>query len=113
MNLQQVKEILNCRVYYGEEHLHREVKNCFGADLMSDVLAFANPHELLLTGLNNAQSVRAADVVDAVAIVYVRGKTPNEDTINLARMKEIPILVTDLLMYEACGKLYMNGFSKK
>ena len=76
---------------------------------MSDVLAFAQPNELLITGLNNAQSVRAADVVDAVAIVYVRGKAPNRETIALAKSKGIPIFVTDLLMYQVCGRLYSNG----
>lgn len=111
MILSDVKELLHCTVLCGEEHHHRRVESCFSADLMSDVLAFAKPHGLLITGLNNAQSVRAADVVDAIGIVYVRGKTPSEETVALARAKDIPILVTDLLMFEVCGILYKNGIS--
>ncbi len=109
MTLHEVKKILRCEVLSGEAHLGRKVHNCFSADLMSDVLAYSKPHELLITGLNNAQSVRAADVVDAVGIVYVRGKVPNKATLKLAEEKNIPVLVTHYLMFEACGKLYENG----
>ena len=113
MTLNEVKDLLNCDILCCRKQLTKEVVNCFGADLMSDVLAYAKPNELLITGLNNAQSVRAADVVDAVGIVYVRGKVPKQDTLKLAEEKEIPVLVTKLLMFEACGILYENGIEMR
>lgn len=76
---------------------------------MSDVLAFSKPGILLLTGLSNAQSVRTAIIIDAKAIVYVRGKTPDGAGAKLAEEKGLPILSTEFMMYKACGLLYSRG----
>jgi len=86
-----------------------EVASACGSDLMSDVLAFGRPGELLLTGLANAQSVRTADIIGALAVVYVRGKKPDEEGLALAREKRIPLFSTRMMMYEACGVLYSQG----
>jgi hypothetical protein len=43
------------------------------------------------------------------ALVFVRGKEPDREAIALAISKNIPILLTDLPMYEACGLLYRRG----
>jgi len=43
------------------------------------------------------------------AICFVRGKQPQNETIKLANKKEIPLLVTTIPMYEACGRLYKSG----
>ena len=67
--------------------LEKEVHTGCGSDLMSDVLAFAKDRGVLLTGLNNPQVVRTAEVMDMVCIVYVRGKKPNPDVVDLARTK--------------------------
>jgi predicted transcriptional regulator len=76
---------------------------------MSEVLASAHPGALLITGLTNIQSVRTADVADISAILYVRGKRPNEKTIQLAREKKIVLIATALGMFEACGILRDHG----
>ena len=109
MTLRQVAEILECTVLSGNDQLQTEVKMGCSSDLMSDVLAFSKPECLLLTGLSNSQSVLTADVADVKAIVYVRGKRPDESTLKLAHAKKIPILATQYVMFEACGKLYEAG----
>jgi predicted transcriptional regulator len=109
MKLREVSEILNCEVIGGENQLDMDVGVGCGADLMSDVLAFIKPNALLLSGLANAQVVRTADIADVRAIVFVRGKKPDKETIALAQEKGIPLLSTKLLMYESCGRLYMKG----
>jgi predicted transcriptional regulator len=76
---------------------------------MSDVLAFGKPGILLLTGLSNAQSVRTANIIDAKAIVYVRGKKPDKMGIQVARENGIPLLSTKYMMYTACGLLFSHG----
>ena len=73
------------------------------------VLAFGKPGILLMTGLSNAQSVRTADIIDAKAILYVRGKKPDKEGIEIAKNKGIPILSTKNMMYKACGILYGHG----
>ncbi|RLE06126.1 MAG: transcriptional regulator [Candidatus Aminicenantes bacterium] len=109
MTLQKIKELLQAEVIFGDHYLDREITFAGGSDLMSDVLAFGQPGILLLTGLTNLQSVRTADIIEAKAIIYVRGKKPDDQTIQFAREKNIPILSTPLMMYEACGILYQAG----
>jgi predicted transcriptional regulator len=111
MKLSRVREILNCRVVCGEDRLDVEVSVGCGADLMSDVLAFIKPEAVLLTGLTNVQSVRTADVADVRAIIYVRGKWPDQEAIDLARENGIVVLATHLPMFEACGRLFACGLS--
>lgn len=109
MTLREIKKILKADVICGKSHLDDKIEFAGGSDLMSDVLAFAKPGMLLLTGLSNSQSVRSADIVGAKAIVYVRGKKPDPEGIELARKKDIPILLTDYMMYTACGLLYSHN----
>ena len=111
MILKKIKEILKAEVILGSDKLQMEIKIGCGCDLMSDVLAFIKPCSLLLTGLTNPQTVRTAEMVDIKAICFVRGKKPQEETINLAKEKDIPVLLTNLALFEACGRLYNKGLS--
>jgi predicted transcriptional regulator len=109
MTLEEVKDILDAEVIGVSANLRTEVATGCGADLMSDVLAFIKEGALLMTGLTNPQVIRTAEMVDVKAICFVRGKRPGEDTIRLAKGKGIPLLMTRLPMFEACGRLYKNG----
>jgi len=109
MKISDVKEILNAEVICGEDLLEEEVFSACGCDLMSDVLAFVKNQGLLLTGLNNPQVVRTAFMMDMKAIVFVRGKKPDNEVVQLAQMKDIILLKTEERLYSACGKLYNAG----
>ena len=109
MKLREIKEILNADVIVGEDKLDIEVKTAFGADLMSDVLAFAKAGSVLLTGLTNTQVVRIANVLDIAAIILVRGKKPPAEAISLAKDLHIPILITKYILFETAGRLYAKG----
>jgi predicted transcriptional regulator len=109
VTLKEVKEILDADVAVGEDLLDKEITKGASADLMSDVLAFAQSGSLLLTGLTNPAIVRTADVLDIVGIVLVRGKRPLPETIRLAEELQIPILLTKYILYESVGRLYANG----
>ena len=109
MKLTTVQEILEAKVIYGDEFLNKEVLNACGADLMSDVLVFTKQKTLLLTGLNNVQVVRTAEISDLAAIVFVRGKEPNEAVIEAAKKNKLPLFSTKFTLYEASGLLYTEG----
>lgn len=109
MKLREVKEILEAEIIIGEDNLDMEVKTAFGADLMSDVLAFAKAGSLLLTGLTNDQVIRTADILDIAAIIMVRGKIPTAEAIKLAKELKIPILTTKYILFETAGRLYTKG----
>ena len=80
-----------------------------GCDLMSDVLAFVKDQALLLTGLMNQQVIRTAEMMDIVAVCFVRGKLPADDVVELAKNRGITLIATDYPLYTACGKLYDKG----
>ena len=86
-----------------------EVCAACGSDLMSDVLAFVKDQAMLLTGLVNPQVIRTAEMMDMKCIVFVRGKRPDEDMIDLAIERDIVLMCTKLEMFTACGLLYKNG----
>lgn len=109
MNLEKIKQILNAEVLTGEEFLDNEVKSAFGSDLMSDVLAYVNDATVLLTGLTNPQVIRTAEMVDLQAVIFIRGKMPNHDIIDLAFKNNIVLMRTEDIMFTACGKLFKNG----
>ena len=109
MTLKKVKEILEAEVIFGVDKLQLEIKLGCGSDLMSDVLTFIKSGSMLLTGLTNPQSVRTAEMSDIKAICFVRGKKPDKETVELAKEKDIPLILTNLPMFEACGKLYKEG----
>ncbi|MBI4722881.1 MAG: hypothetical protein HY769_07815 [Candidatus Stahlbacteria bacterium] len=113
MTLKEIKKILKAEVIIGEDYLSMEVKMGCASDLMSDVLAYAKPDALLLTGLTNSQVIRTAEIVDIRAVCFIRGKKPDERTIKLAIEKNIVLLTTQMPMFESCGRLYKNGLASR
>ena len=111
MVLQEIKDILEADFVVGEEGSNMEVEMACGADLLSDVLTFSKSHSLLLTGLTNPQVIRTAQITEIAAICFVRGERPDTETVALAKAKGIPLLCTDLPMYESCGRLYTHGLA--
>jgi len=109
MTLKEIQELLQAEVIIGHDRLGEEITSAGASDLMSDVLAFGKPGILLLTGLSNSQSVRTANIIDAKAIIYVRGKKPDQEGIELAKGRNIPLLTTQFMMYTACGLLFTHG----
>jgi len=109
VRLSEIRDILQCTVLTGGDNLSIEVETAAASDGMSEVLSYPHPGALLITGLTNIQSVRTADVADISAILYVRGKRPNERTIQLAREKKIVLIATALGMFETCGILRHHG----
>ena len=73
------------------------------------MLAFTPPGSLLLTGLVSSQAVRSADIVDAAAVCFVAGMRPQQPTLEMAESMNIPLMATALSMFEACGRLYVQG----
>jgi len=109
MKIREIKEILDAEIICGEDMLDAEVIGACGSDLMSDVLAYSAGASVLVTGLNNPQVVRTAEMLDFICIVFVRGKIPTEQVTELAKSKNIAILATKKLMFATCGLLYEGG----
>jgi serine kinase of HPr protein (carbohydrate metabolism regulator) len=64
---------------------------------------------VLLTGLTNNQVIRTAEMAELSAIIFVRGKKPEQELVKLAIENSIILMLTKDTMYTASGKLYSNG----
>ncbi len=113
MNLIDIKRILNATILTKGLNLDIDVRHAVASDLMSDVLNAQVPAELLITGLTNNQTIRTCEIAGINAIVFVRAKTPDPETIRLAETCKIPLLSCELSMFETCGLLYTNGIGVK
>ncbi|GHU52914.1 hypothetical protein FACS1894132_03710 [Clostridia bacterium] len=109
MKVSEIKEILHAEFLCCEDMGDVDVHTACGSDMMSDVLAFVKDRCVLLTGLTNLQVIRTAEMMDVVCIVFIRGKKPSEEILEMAIDKGIPVLATERRMFNACGLLYEHG----
>jgi len=112
VKIREVVKILDACVVTSTENFDDiEINSACGADLMSDVMAYVKENVLLLTGLVSPQVIRTAEMMDIKVVVFVRGKKPGQNIIDLAAEKGICVLTTHHPLYIACGKLYSAGLT--
>lgn len=111
MLLREISEILQADSIGDFDDPDKDIEMVYASDLMSDVLTFVKSGSLLLTGLTNPQVIRTAEMAEIVVVCFVNGKKPQQETIELARDENIPLLATKLFMYECCGRLHKKDLS--
>ncbi|MDR0494936.1 MAG: hypothetical protein LBG95_04845 [Treponema sp.] len=109
MTVSEAVTLLEGQFFCGEGEGNTEVASACGSDLMSDVMAFVKERVLLLTGLVNPQVIRTAALLDIHAVIFVRGKMPSRDMIDMAEEADIILGGTKHPMFISCGKLYEAG----
>ena len=102
MKIKEIVQILDAEVLTGEHYLDKEIEEFAISDLLSDVLALSKENFLLLTGLTTQQVIRTTEIAGGIGVVFVRGKTPEPETIGLARSHHIPLLMTSKSAFDAC-----------
>ncbi len=109
MKIPEIAELIQAEICTKNHNPSIEIFSACSADLMSDVMAFSKSNALLLTGLVNPQVIRTAEMMDIKAVVFVRGKKPLDNMIEMAEEKGIVLLATDYPLFVASGKLYKSG----
>lgn len=109
MYLKDIIELVDGTLLNPNVDMNVKVRGGCGADLMSDVLAASQPKAVLLTGLTNPQVVRTAQIAEFRAIIFVRGKQPQTETLNLATQENMPLITSPFGMFEVCGRLHKAG----
>lgn len=109
MTLQEITNLLEAEVLTRETDMDKPIPCAFASDLISDILMCTKEPTLLLTGLANTQVIRLSDMIDISAIVFVRGKQPNQELIEMAEERGLPLLRTKLTMYRSSGLLFNAG----
>lgn len=109
LTLADIKEQLQAEILVGNDKLDMPVMAGASSDLMSDLLTGPTNGAVLLTGLNNIQTIRTSVIAGVTAVVFVRGKRPNPEMINRAREYGLPLLSTKFTMFSSCGRLFAKG----
>jgi len=109
MNLTKIIKLASGRLLTQGMDTDIEINGGYGADLMSDVLAFSQPDSVLITGLTNPQVVRTAQMAEFCAIIFVRGKQPQAETLLIAKQEGIPLITSPFGMFELSGRLHKAG----
>ena len=109
MTISDIAGYLNAEFYCGEETADRIIHTGCAYDMMSDVLAYGKDQAVLVTSLLNPQVIRTAEMMDIFCVVFVMGKKPTAEMIELAKERALIVMTTELPMYTVCGILYAAG----
>jgi predicted transcriptional regulator len=109
MDLKKIIKLADGSLLTPNIDVNIQISGAYGADLMSDVLAASQPDAVLLTGLTNPQVVRTAQMAEFRAVIFVRGKQPQAETLLLAEQEKIPLITSSFGMFELCGRLHKAG----
>ena len=109
MKINEMTALLSGEARTAAAHADAEITSAYAGDMLSDVLALGTQPDVLLTGLLNPQVIRTAEMLDMHCIIFVRGKTPAEEVLTLAREKGIAVISTQRGMFTASGLLYGAG----
>jgi len=109
MKFAEVMELLNGEMLEGVDVSDMVIDRAYAADLLSDVLALTDERTTLITGTISPQVIRVADILNVIAIIFVRGKRPPQSVVTYAQRVGIPVMCTKKTMFESCGLLYANG----
>ncbi|RUT78703.1 DRTGG domain-containing protein [Ancylomarina longa] len=100
---------LNARIVCGKCDLDRKLEFGFASDLMSDVLTIDTENLLLITGMNNLQTIRTSEMLDISHIIFVRDKKASKEMQELACEHGIALLECGYSMFRACAALNELG----
>ena len=88
---------------------NRDIEGVYISDMVSDIITGAKANGILVTLQTHKSLIAAANLVDVAAIVFVRGKKPAEDVIELAKKAGIGLFVTGMDTWSFAVKLSELG----
>jgi predicted transcriptional regulator len=112
MNVEEIQNKLQLETVAGEKGLNKEVSGGYCGDLLSDVMANAEPGSLWFTIQAHQNIVAVAVLRELAGIVLVNGRTPDDDTKAKAEEEGIPILISPSPAYHLAGRLYELGIGR-
>ena len=106
MRLTDVVTTLGLQVLTSGVDLDRVVRIGIVCDLLSVVLAKAQPQDLWITIQRHQNIVAVAKVTSVVAVVLADGMLPEQDVIDKATEEGLPLLATKESSFALCGRLF-------
>jgi len=109
LDLKALVEKLDLKVICGEESLDNEVKGAYISDLLSDVMGTAEQGAVWVTLQVHLNIIAVATLKELSAILCVKGRVPDEETLEKARSQDVVILSSTMSTYEVAGRLWDLG----
>jgi hypothetical protein len=116
MKIEDIVKLLEAKIHHLPQDYDVDIIYGGASDLMSDVLtymsdlpAYVPKGMVLITGLLNPQVIRTAGLSDISAVIFTRGKVPNDKIIEKASKNTIAVMSTSHKTYTTCGLLYCSG----
>ena len=91
------------------DNLPEALTGCYISDLLSDVLAHAEPGMLWVTIQTHRNVIAVAATKDITTVLFTCGRKPEPEIIEEAEQEGIALLTTTLTTYETAGKLWEAG----
>jgi predicted transcriptional regulator len=91
------------------EYQDRNFEGVYISDMVSDILTNAKSGVLLVTLQTHKTLIATANLVDVAAIVFVKGKTPPNDVVELANKAGIALFVSEMDTWTMASKLISLG----
>jgi predicted transcriptional regulator len=107
MKVSELIEKFNLKAF--NEVYDKDINGVYISDMVSDIVAGAQPDDLLITIQTHKNLIATANLVDVSAIVMVRGKEPLPDVIELADRAGITILNTEKDAWGLAKELAKHG----
>lgn len=102
MTILDAAGVLNAKVLVKGESAEVDFRHVVASDLMSDVLLVDEEDILLLTSLASDQVVRTAQIIGAVGVIVVNGKSLPSSICDVAEDLGITLARCDQSKYDAC-----------
>lgn len=91
------------------EFKDKDFESVYISDMVSDIITIGRANALLITLQTHKSLIATANLVDVAAIVFVKGKKPADDVIQLADKAGIALFVSDLDAWSMASKLFALG----
>lgn len=109
MKLMEIAKELGLEIIAGENNLNSEIEAGYASDILSDVMAKTKVGDIWVTNQGH-QNVIALVFFKRLAGVIIAGDIkPDEEALQKAKEKDIPVFLTKMNAFEIVGRLYKLG----
>ena len=112
LTVRKVAETLLLEVAAGGEHLDNEITGGYASDLLSCVMAGAEPGNVWVTLQAHVNVVAVASLLELACVIITEEAHPDGGTLARAEEEGIPILLTAMSTFtvvERLGQLGIHG----
>lgn len=106
MKTNEIARACGWRLLAGEEAHSAEVTGCYTGDLLSWVMARAQPGQVWVTVMGNINAIAVAALTEVAAIVLTENAPLDADAAQKARQQGISVYTCEKNSYETATEIY-------